>query len=223
MTTSFAGLLIAIATLGQQVATEKPEPESPWQELHCDGFSLIAPKGWNDTQYPPEHKTKLQLTGEGVWIPRFDETGTFTGLSIQAYKLGPFKGDLDGYVEQYLKSLAPESGKAGPQERIKLTDGSDAVFFTFQQKLPLHNTVSQWFSVVAPDHSSDLWLFRSCLSCSQKSNLLEDAAPALKRLRAHLESVSFDRQKLSDNSVRQVYAETEEFMAPKLKRWAEES
>ena len=223
MVTSCAGLLVFIAALGQPKGQTDSKRDTSWQEIHRDGFSIVIPTGWNETHYPPDHSTKLQLTGDGVWVPRFDETGSFVTLGIQAYKLGPFKGDLADYVERHLESLAGDSGKAAPSEQMKLIDGSNAVFFSVQQKLPLHGDVSQWFIVVARDHNSDLWLFRSYLSCDEKSNLLEDAAPALKRLRAHLESVSFDRNKLSDKVVRQVYTDTEDVMAPKLKRWAEES
>lgn len=194
---------------GPAVSASAPaSAPAKWAVYRDKEFTLIVPSGWRDQKMPG---IVLYLQGDGIGVPLVDETGDpiQIGLTIERY-VNQKGTALEGARQNAAaakRNPRLEPVKDPSVEEIKLSDGTPAAYLSVEFiKEGSRRSLQQ--KVFAKDANSTGWVAIGWIVCGKDSELLEKVPQLPRLLRAHIESLCFDPQKVSEDAVRKAYQPT---------------
>lgn len=189
------------AAAGQRSSTTQksvPDDGKPFEIVRIDTAALAVPKNWRTL--PARSRQMLMVrSGDGIGVPATDEAGEplQIGLTVERFPAG--KDPLDVGVEQLLKSAQanPRLEIVGKEstEKLKLTDGTEAVLVTMEF-VKEESRRSLQIKLLVKDAKDDGWIVSGFLVGGKESKLPTAKSDLSQWLRTSIVSFCLDATKI---------------------------
>lgn len=213
----FLGILVVLlcSLMGAQgrrtgtTTTSAPAKEDkPWQIIRDKEFTLGVPRGWRKIDMVLSRVHRLYMNGDGIGAPLMDETRApiQIGMAVERYanqKVTAVEGAKQNLkvlqLNRRLKPVAP-----GTVKEFRLADGTDAAYLSVEL-IKGSSRRSFYQKVFAVDKNSTGWVVLGWIVCGKESEFLKKNPQLIAMLEAHLKSLSFAKDKFSEENLKQVY------------------
>lgn len=205
---AFSALLVSFIVADRGCTAE----DVPWDVAAAGEARIAVPKGWRRLDNPTRHMLAM-WQGDGKGVPLLEDAGSplQIGLTVERFPASEssLKEIVNGLVTDASSNPRLELVGEPSTETVTLSDGREAMLLT-AEFIKERRRRSLQMKLVAKGADSTVWTASGYLVGGKQSKWPTAESGLAKWLRAHVLSLSLDREKFNPAPLESAYKERDE-------------